>query len=111
MSRTTVATRGMLFCLSPPMKRLSRSLLALAGFGTGSALAPVSCARREAPAPSAAPLSLHLLGDPATLDPTAVTEEEELRVVSMMFRPLVGSTASSRPCRRWRSRGPFRRTA
>ncbi len=81
----------MLFCLPPPMKRLSRSLTALAGFGLGlGLLAAVSCARREAPAPSAAPLSLHLLGEPATLDPTAITEEEELRVVWMMFRPLVG---------------------
>jgi len=33
---------------------------------------------------------MHLLGEPATLDPTVVTEEDELRVVSMMFRPLVG---------------------
>ncbi len=68
------------------MKRLSRSLLAF-GFGV---LAALSCARREAPAPPAAPLAMHLAGEPATLDPTVITEEDELRVVSMMFRPLVG---------------------
>ena len=68
------------------MKRLSRSLLAL-GF---TALAVVSCARREPTAAPPASLSLHLTSDPATLDPTTITEDEELRVVSMMFRPLVG---------------------
>jgi peptide/nickel transport system substrate-binding protein len=81
----------MLFCPTSPMKRLRRSPIAFAGFGIAlGLLAAASCARHEAPAPPAAPLSLHLLGDPATLDPTAVTEEEELRVVWMMFRPLVG---------------------
>ncbi len=70
------------------MKRLSRSLHVL-GLGFGL-LATFSCSRREAPAPPPATLSLHLVGEPATLDPTTLTEEEELRVVSMLFRPLVG---------------------
>jgi peptide/nickel transport system substrate-binding protein len=66
------------------MKRLLRSLLA---FGV---LAAVACGPREAPAPPASTLALHLMGDPATLDPTAITEEEALRVSAMMFRPLLG---------------------
>jgi peptide/nickel transport system substrate-binding protein len=75
------------------MKRLSRSLLAL-GF---TALAVVSCARREPPAAPPASLSLHLMSDPATLDPTTITEDEELRVVGMMFRPLIGIDRELRP--------------
>ncbi len=33
---------------------------------------------------------MHLIGEPATLDPTTLSEEDELRVVALMFRPLVG---------------------
>jgi peptide/nickel transport system substrate-binding protein len=84
MSMTTVAMAGMLFCSQPPMKRLAWSLLAL------GVLAAFSCARREPAAPPPATLARHLSGDPATLDPTAITEEEALRVSAMMFRPLLG---------------------
>src|SRR5262245_58472193 len=87
MSMTTVATHGMLFCPAPPMKRVCRSLAL--GVLAGVVLA-ACCARREPPAPPAATLSLHLMGEPATLDPTTILEEEPLHVTEMMFRPLVG---------------------
>ncbi len=37
------------------------------------------------------------MGDPPTLDPTTMTEEEGLRVAAMMFRPLVGIDENLRP--------------
>ncbi|HEY7575145.1 MAG TPA: ABC transporter substrate-binding protein [Thermoanaerobaculia bacterium] len=66
------------------MKRLAWWLAALA------ALWPVSCARREAPPVASATISRHLLGEPASLDPTVTNEEIGLRVEQMLFRPLVG---------------------
>ncbi len=73
------------------MKRLSRFLAALA------VLAALSCGRsRETPAPKAT-LLRHLIGDPASLDPTTSTEEPGLLVEAMLFRPLVGIDASRRP--------------
>lgn len=81
----------MLFCLAPPMKRLSWSLLVL------GALAASSCDRREVPAPPPTTLYRHLVGDPATLDPTTSTEEEALRVDALLFRPLVGVDKALRP--------------
>lgn len=61
------------------------------------ALAFSSCQRREAPSPPPATLYRHLVGDPATLDPTTSTEEEGLRVTDLLFRPLVGIDASLAP--------------
>jgi peptide/nickel transport system substrate-binding protein len=73
------------------MKRLSWSLVAL------GALAAFSCARREPPVPAKTTLYRHLVGDPATLDPTTTTEEAALTVEQMMFRPLLGIDAQRRP--------------
>lgn len=73
------------------MKRLSWSLIAL------GALAGFSCARREPAAPPPTILSRHLVGDPATLDPTTTTEESAILVEEMMFRPLVGIDGERRP--------------
>lgn len=81
----------MLFSQPPPMKRLSWSLIAL------GVLAGFSCARREPAAPPTTTLSRHLVGDPATLDPTTTTEENALLVEEMMFRPLVGIDQERRP--------------
>ena len=58
------------------------------------ALAFSTCQRREAPSPPPSTLYRHLVGDPATLDPTTSTEEEGLRVTELLFRPLVGIDAS-----------------
>lgn len=66
------------------MKRLSCCVLAL------GVLIVAACSRPKPPAPPAA-VSRHLMGDPATLDPTTIFEEEDLRVASMIFRPLVGT--------------------
>ena len=66
------------------MKRLCRSLVALGVLGL------LACGRREPPAPAPATISRHLLGDPPTLDPIVIIEEESLRVTGMMFRPLLG---------------------
>jgi len=74
------------------MKRLLTCAAALL-----AACAAGSCAR---PAPSAAPketLYRHLVGDPATLDPTTTTEENGLLVEEMIFRPLVGIDSDRRP--------------
>jgi peptide/nickel transport system substrate-binding protein len=90
MSITTVATGGMLFCLAFPMKRLAWSVLAVAAAGA------LACGRSEPPAPSVTTLSRHLMGDPATLDPTTTSEEEGLRVDALLFRPLVGLDAALR---------------
>ncbi len=70
----------------PPMKRVRLSLVAV-----GVLAAVVSaCARRERPSAPTTTISRHLIGDPATLDPTTVLEEEPLRVTDLMFRPLLG---------------------
>jgi peptide/nickel transport system substrate-binding protein len=69
------------------MKRVCRSLAL--GVFAGVALSS-GCARREPPAPPLTALSCHLVGEPATLDPTTALEEEPLRVTGMMFRPLLG---------------------
>ncbi len=66
------------------MKTVARLLVALA------ALWPASCARREAVPVVSDTLSRHLLGEPASLDPTVTNEEIGLRVEQMLFRPLVG---------------------
>ena len=67
----------------PALKRLV--------FTLAVACAAVSCAR---PAPKAAAgrdtLFRHLLGDPATLDPTTTNEEFGLRVEDLIFKPLIG---------------------
>jgi peptide/nickel transport system substrate-binding protein len=71
------------------MKRLSRVLVALA-------VLSVACARSEAPAPKTT-LQRHLIGDPASLDPTANTDEPGVLVDELIFRPLVGIDADRRP--------------
>lgn len=81
----------MLFCLQLPMKRLCRRLL------VSAALAILSCARREAPQKPPSVLSRHLLGDPATLDPTVTSEDSGLNVEELLFRPLVGIDAHRKP--------------
>ena len=73
------------------MKRHLGILIALA------VLAISSCGRREPPPPPAATLSRHLVGDPATLDPTTSTEENGLLVVELLFRPLLGIDAERKP--------------
>ncbi len=50
-------------------------------------------APREAPKDT---LYRHLIGDPATLDPTTTTEENGLLVEEMIFRPLVGLDSERR---------------
>ena len=87
MSMTTVATRGMLFFSTPPMKRLRRSLVAVGVLV--AAAAATACSRPEPPARPAATVSRHLAGDPPTLDPITMLEEESARVAAMMFRPLL----------------------
>ena len=81
----------MLFCLPLPMKRLCRRLL------VSAALAILSCARREAPEKQPSVLSRHLVGDPATLDPTITNEDSGLMVEDLLFRPLVGIDSARRP--------------
>jgi peptide/nickel transport system substrate-binding protein len=67
------------------MKRLCLVLSAL------TACLALSCAR---PQPKKAPvkdtLYRHLIGDPATLDPTTTAEELGSRVEEFLFRPLIG---------------------
>ncbi len=53
-------------------------------------LVVLACGRREPPSPPAATIARHLVGDPATLDPTTIIEEESLRVTMLMFKPLLG---------------------
>src|SRR5262245_5901939 len=77
----------MLFCSTPPMKRVCRSL-SLVVVGVLVAVAS-ACGRREAPAPPAAAISRHLAGDPPTLDPITSVEEEPIRIVTMLFRQLL----------------------
>jgi peptide/nickel transport system substrate-binding protein len=72
------------------MKRHLGWLIALAVAGS-------FCGRREAPAPSAATLSRHLTGDPATLDPTISNEENALLVEALLFRPLLGIDGDRKP--------------
>lgn len=70
------------------MKGLSRFLAALA------VLAAVACGRPgQAPTPRTT-LQRHLVGDPASLDPTTTTEEPGLLVDAMLYRPLVGIDAN-----------------
>lgn len=80
----------MLFSRQSAMKRLSRLLTTLA------LLAALSCGR--APSPTAKTTLLrHLIGDPASLDPTTSTEEPGLLVEEMLFRPLVGIDRDRKP--------------
>lgn len=73
------------------MKRHLGCLIALA------VLAGVSCGRREpAPRPTST-LSRHLVGDPATLDPTVSTEENALLVEALLYRPLLGIDGERKP--------------
>jgi peptide/nickel transport system substrate-binding protein len=75
----------MLFSLDATMKgairRLGGAVLAL-GLALGCAKAP--------PAPVKDTLVRHLDGDPSTLDPLTINDELGLRVVDLLFRPLVG---------------------
>jgi peptide/nickel transport system substrate-binding protein len=73
------------------MKRFRRRLL------VSAALVVLSCARREAPQKAPSVLSRHLVGDPATLDPTVTSEESGLVVEDLLFRPLVGIDAARKP--------------
>ncbi len=73
------------------MKRLWGSLLVV------GALVFSACQRREAPSAPPSTLYRHLVGDPATLDPTTSGEEEALRVDELLFRPLIGLDASLAP--------------
>jgi peptide/nickel transport system substrate-binding protein len=73
------------------MKRLSRSLAAL------GLLAALACGRSGQAPSSKSTLLRHLIGDPASLDPTTTTEEPGLLVEEMIFRPLVGVDAARRP--------------
>lgn len=66
------------------MKTVARLLLALV------ALWPVACVRREAAPAAQDSLYRSADGDPATLDPTATSEEVGMRVEQMLFWPLVG---------------------
>ncbi len=72
------------------MKRLSRFLAALA------VLAALACGRPPAAA-SKTTLQRHLIGDPASLDPTTNTEEPGLLVDAMILRPLIAIDAARRP--------------
>ncbi|HSS43914.1 MAG TPA: ABC transporter substrate-binding protein [Thermoanaerobaculia bacterium] len=65
------------------MKRFALLLLAL---GAGAVL---SCSSPSRPAEKDT-LYRHLVGDPATLDPTTTNEESGLLVEEMIFRPLLG---------------------
>lgn len=74
---------------------MSRTLARAVALLVAGALA--SCAPRSArPAPKDV-LARHLGGDPATLDPTTTTEENGVLVEEMIFRPLIGIDAGSRP--------------
>ena len=73
------------------MKPIWRGLL------VSTALAVLSCARRESAAAQKSVLYRHLLGDPATLDPTISSEESGLVVEELMFRPLVGMDSARKP--------------
>jgi peptide/nickel transport system substrate-binding protein len=71
------------------MKRVCRSLVAVGVFAAVAA-GSAGCGRREVSSPPTATISRHLVGDPVSLDPTTILEEEPLRVSEMMFRPLLG---------------------
>ena len=74
---------------------MNRTLVRVVALLAAGALA--SCARQPArPAPKDL-LSRHLGGDPATLDPTTTNEENGIVVEEMIFRPLLGIDAASRP--------------
>src|SRR5262249_51993583 len=84
-------SRGMLFSRAPPMKRLSRILVALA------VLWAPACARQEAPSAASATLARHLFADVPTLDPTTTDDELAITVEALIFRPLLGIDAQRRP--------------
>jgi peptide/nickel transport system substrate-binding protein len=73
------------------MKGLSRFLAALA------VLAAVACGRPGQSHAARTTLQRHLMGDPASLDPTTSTEEPGLLVGALLFRPLVGIDGNRRP--------------
>jgi peptide/nickel transport system substrate-binding protein len=74
---------------------MNRPLLRAVALLAAGALA--SCAPKPTrPAPKDV-LARHLGGDPATLDPTTTTEENAVFVEEMIFRPLLGIDAASRP--------------
>ena len=73
------------------MKRLSRFLAAL------SVLAAVACGRTDSGPATRTTLLRHLIGDPASLDPTTSTEEPGLMVDALLFRPLVGIDGNRKP--------------
>ncbi|HWZ86293.1 MAG TPA: ABC transporter substrate-binding protein [Thermoanaerobaculia bacterium] len=73
------------------MKGLSRFLAAFA------VLAVVACGRSGETPTTRTTLVRHLLGDPASLDPTTSTEDPGLLVDEMLYRPLVGIDAHRKP--------------
>lgn len=73
------------------MKRLSRFLAAL------TVLAAVACGRSGSAPATRTTLLRHLIGDPASLDPTTSTEEPGLLVDALLYRPLVGIDGNRQP--------------
>lgn len=67
----------------PTFKRLA--------FALAVAWAALSCSRAAPKGPSGQDtLYRHLMGDPATLDPTTTNEELGMRVEELIFKPLIG---------------------
>ncbi len=85
MSKTTLATERMLFCLHASMKSSRWRLVAAAA----TLAAALGCSRSAPPASGKDTLVRHLDGNPATLDPITNNEELGLFVIEMLFRPLV----------------------
>ncbi len=81
----------MLFSDQSTMKRLSRLLAVLC------VLAALACGRSKAPEATRTTLVRHLVGDPASLDPTTSTDEPGVLVWEMLFRPLVGVDGKRQP--------------
>jgi len=75
----------MLFCLDATMKRAIRRF----GRAAVALSLALGCAKAP-PAPVKDTLVRHLDGDPSTLDPLTTNDELGLRVVDLLFRPLVG---------------------
>ena len=67
--------------MNSPLRRLAGIALVL--------VAAIGCARPAAPTAPRDTIVRHLEGDPATLDPITIKDELGLRVVDMLFRPLV----------------------